>query len=355
MMFFYSFIAVMIPVILGALRTTRIGIDVGTYALPGYLRAMASSSFADFSPEGIFGKESGWNLVTYFSTKIFENINWNFFMYEIITIPCFYIGAWRYRKSAPLWLIMLYFLFQYNYTYTAMRNSIACSIIFMGLPTLEARHYWRFLLYIIAATFFHSSAIICIGYILILHQIITSEHFLERNKTLKNFLIYGSIGMLVLARPVMVWATNSIPLLSKYAMYMNATRETSAGFWGVGWARVLVNLGQAVLFIFYSKGAKRLFAAKWKGGLGMYEYLRYVLFFMIAFRFGVGFFDRMILYLEYVNILTLASVHNFVKEKHLKAAVLLAVIGASLLTFWHIYIHKGDLTSGTWPYRSILD
>ena len=360
MMYFYSFLAIMIPAVMGGLRAC--GVDIGAYAWPGYIRSMRASSFSELYPNGIslsmlgIGLELGWNLVTYYSTKLFENIHWNLFMYQLITITCFYIGAWKHRKSAPLWLIMLMFFFiEYNHTYNIMRQSVACAIIFMEIDVLEERKYLQFFLWIIVAAWFHTSVVICVIYMLLLHLVITSPTLWRHNKRKKNFLLYSAFGLLAFTRPLISLLFSLLPISAKYAHYTTVTREEVSGWFGVGWSQVLLAIGEAVLFLLYANGAKKEFKANWIGGEGMFEYCRYIVFLMIIFRFGVGFFDRMILYLEWLNILILASLPSFVKEKHLNAIVLVSVIGAAFLTLWHIHILKGMVSGQTWPYRSILD
>ena len=153
----------------------------------------------------------------------------------------------------------------------------------------------------------------------------------------------------------MVFLTSHLPLPARYADYARSfayAMATHTGFYGVGWARLLMLLGEAILFIFYSGRGRKMFAAKWKGGVGMFEYFRYIVFFMIVFRIGVSFFDRLLLYVEYINVLILASLYKFIKEKNLRATVLVAIIGAAVLVWWHMYVSKPQI--GTWPYRSIL-
>ena len=354
MMLFYSIIAIMIPSLMGGLRAWHIGVDIGMYGLPQFWRSLAASSFAEYiSVGGRALHEIGWSFVTYYSTKLFETFNWNLFVYQIITNTCVYIGAWKYRKTAPLWLIMLmFFLTQYNWTYTAMRNSVANSIVFMGIDSLEERRYTKFCVYIACATIFHSSAVVCVVYMLLLHIFITSDKILGNHQTLKTILLYMSLGLLAVARQIAGILVGMIPFLSQY---QGIAESTIAGWHGVGWERALMLSGEAVMFLLYPKGAKRWFINKYEGGAGMFEYCRYIVFFMVAFRFGVQFFDRAISYLEYVNILILASLPSFIKEKNLRLAALAAVIGAALLVWWHFNVYKSRFFGYTYPYSSILD
>ncbi len=347
----------MIPAGMGGLRSLSRGVDIGAYAMPGYLRAMQVSSLSELFPNGLYLFELGWTLVTYFSTKLFETIHWNLFVYQFMTITCFYIGAWKHRKIAPLWLIMLlFFLVEYNHTYNVMRQSLACAIIVMEIDALEERKYWKFLLWIIIAAMFHTSAVICFIYMLCIHLVITSPTLWGNNerKRIKNLVIYGAFALMAFTRQMILLITTLLPISARYAHYATITRDQISGLFGVGWSQVLLNIGEAVLFLLYANGAKREFKTKWIGGEGMFEYCRYVVVLMIVFRFGVGFFDRMILYLEWLNIFILASLPGFVKEKHLKFLVMVAVIGAAWLSWWHIHVYKGMFTGQTYPYIFLI-
>ena len=353
MIFFYSFITIMIPSLLGGLRSPGVGIDVGGYVMSSYNLSMRISRLSEYIFQG--GKvyhEIGWATLTYFITKIFESLNWNLFIYQLIVNTFMYIGAWKHRKTIPMPMtLIMYFLTHYNHTYNLVRNSIACSIIFMGLDTIEKRQYGKFSIYIAVATCFHSSTLICVVYILALHFAITSKSILGLKKNLKMTLIYSALGLLAIAKMVISRLVSLIPLLSKYEGY---AESTVSGWNGVGYAEAFLVVGELIIFLFYSKGAKRFFIEKWEGGKGMFEYCRYLVVFIIVYRFGLHFFPRAIIYLEYINILILASLPNFVKRKSSKAIILVAVIAAGFIQWWYVFIKKGMVTSGTWPYVSIL-
>ena len=99
---FYSAMCILLPVIMGGLRKVGVGTDTVIYDLPHFWSANNSSSFFDFiSSNYRMSREIGWVAVTYFSTKIFGSVNWNFF-FQLITLTCTYIALYKHRDKALL-------------------------------------------------------------------------------------------------------------------------------------------------------------------------------------------------------------------------------------------------------------
>ena len=338
--FLFSVIAVLIPCIMGGIRAPGVGNDTGTYALPHFLQALNASDFQNF----IYGnsklsRELGWSSVTYASTKIFGSINANFFIYQLLTIPFVYIGAYRQRKRVPFpFTMLIFFLVYYNQTYNFMRQSIAASIIFMMLPELENRKYIKFAVCVIIAAMFHTSALVTIFFFLGFHMIIAADI----PRFFRNLMLYVGLLMMFLTRYIIFIATRFIPLLSQYSGFERYVDQMSYATNGM-------LFGSLLMFCLYRRRAEHIFK---KGS--MYRFYRYNLVFNLLYRFTVNIASvRILFYFSFVNVFLAASIPWLVRDKSMRMFYALCVIIVGLVYWYCIYILKAEF-NGTWPYRTVI-
>ena len=346
MKFIFSILSILVPSILAGIRADTVGVDIRGYGIAHYNSARIARSFYDFiTVHGNLRFESGWFTLTYISTKIFNSLNWNLFFYNLLNCTCFYIGAWKHRKFAPLPLIMLiFFLMQYNSTYNLMRQSAACSIIFMGFDTLEKKQYLKFCLYIIAATSFHTSAIFVVIYMLGFHIAITSNT--GRLKNVINLFLYSLVLLCFLARPIFAILANYITF---FQIYTGHNENIFANNYTVGTMLV----GELMMFLFYPNGGMKIFR-KSPGGEKMFNYYRYSIVFGIAFYFGAHIFARGYFYFEYVNILAYSVLHKFIMNKYLRFIVFMISLLAYFGYFYQYFMVRNMANCGSFPYVTIF-
>ena len=346
--FTFSLLAILVPSIMAGIRADTVGVDVKTYAEPHFLQARAAISFADFiSYQSLLStKEIGWYALTYISTKTFDSLNWNFFFYNLFTCTFVYIGAWKHRKLAPLHMIMfVFFLMQYNSTYNLMRQALGCSIVFMGFDNLEKKKYWKFLIYIIAASCFHSSALFAIVFILGFHFAITKEW--GRYRDIVDIFLCSLILLCFVLAPLARAIVAYIAIFSKYRAYSFA-RESSNNTVG------MMLLGELIVFLLYPKGGRKVFKNS-PGGEKMFNYYRYSIAFGIAFYWGARFMARGYFYFEYVNILAYSVLHRFIKNKYLRFLVFMITITALFAYFYKYFVINNREHCGSFPYVTIFD
>lgn len=337
---FFSVIAVMIPCIMGGIRAPGVGSDTGTYALPHFWQALYAEDFRSF----IYGssklsRELGWSLVTYVSTKTFGSVNVNFFIYQLLTIPFVYIGAYRQRKRVPFpFTMLMFFLVYYNQTYNFMRQCIAASIIFMVLPELESRKYIKFSVCVVIAAMFHTSALVALVYFLGFHWVMTSG----LHSMVRSAMLYGGMLLIFVTRYLIVIVTSMIPFLSQYAGFERYVD-------GMSYATNGMLFGSLLMFSLYRPRAERLF----KDG-SMYRFYRYNLLFNLLYRFTVNISSvRILFYFSFVNVYLVASIPWLVRNKTMRVFYALSVIFVGFVYWYCVYILRADL-NGTWPYRTII-
>ncbi len=342
LLFLYSAISILIPSIVGGLRAYGVGGDTTLYGRNDFLAVLKARDMYRF----VFrNPEIGYNLLIYAISRVVDSENWAYFAYQIITITCIYIGAYKHKDKISMTLIMfVWMILNYCESYNAMRQTIACSIIFMNMDKLENKQYWKFALTIIAATTFHTSALVAFVLLLGMHIVTTSEA-LERNMWLKFIVMYGSLLSFFALIPIIIMLVNSLEVLSKYRAYLH----------GMGYLRahrssMMLFLGQIVMIFLYHKRASRIFT---NNGVKNLEFYTYSILFCAAFMLAVSSIaHRVLRYPQHAQILVLAALPKFIKEKHLRFLVTIAVSSAVVFYLWYTTVVWGN--SDVLPYRSIL-
>ena len=343
-----SVISVLIPSIVGGLRQVGVGIDTLTYGAPDAFKASVSKSFLEFAAYREY-KELGYSFVCYVTMQTLGHINWCFFFYQLITVGCFYVGAYKHRKIAPLPFIMFIFLYMdWVNSFNIMRQCMASSIIVMGIDHLEKKEYIKFMIYVIIAYLFHTSALVCIVLVLGIHMIVT-----HRSAYLRYFVILLIMLIILNFRTIIAimfeflktW--EAIP--TRYQGYMGGTDgNTDIG----SRIRLLSYLGAYIIFCIYSRRGQKLL-----GGLNL-EYYKFNTFlcFGLPFILGGGIFSRLLGYNRSINYIVMAAMPFCVKDKYMRLLLILAVIFSLVGIGVKYRIGNASVSSGidTYTYRSIL-
>ena len=342
----FSVISILIPSILGGLRAHGVGTDTGVYGIQNFMEAQHTVNMIDYVIGDKFF-EAGYKLLVYVIANTLGHVNWCYFAFQLITVTCVYIGAFKHRDkiSMPLSMLVFFFIY-YNDTYNMMRQSMAAAIIFMEIDKLEKKQYLKFSAAIIVASLFHGSAFLAFPLLLGMHFIITSLTQDKKNG-LNIFIVYASLLLLILFRPVMVYITNSIAFFAKYRAYFSSLKYSEVA---VTQSFGMLLLGELIMVLFYGKGAVKLFQ---NSDTDNFSFYRFNLLFCTLFVLAVRFFtSRILAYQYYANNLVLAALPRFVQDKHLRLIVSTVVLCVYAFYWWHIYVVRGN--SATWPYRSIL-
>ena len=347
-LFVCSAISILILCVLGGLRDSSIGTDVMVYVYPDYSVARSSSSLLEFLAR-IPYRETAYLLIIYISCKIFGHPNWALFFFQLITISCFYIGAYRHRKTISLPFFMLIFcLMRYNQTYNMMRQLIAISIIFMGITEMENRQYYKFSMYILVAYLFHTSALINFPLLLAFHMMSTSETVAHK-VWLKFLIAIGIVLFLVAFRPVVYLLLDIIPNTGKYKYYLSATSKYNVT--DASGSMISIMSVELLVLALYRKHAEKIILPIEHGG--GFTFCQFMLIFCTVYQIAVKFFsDRILAYLYSVNLLLLAELPRFIKNKNIRFILSAGIIFTMAFYWWFTYVLKGF--SETYPYKSIL-
>ena len=225
------FLGFILPVILAGLRADSVGTDVEVYGKWAYNQAILTDSFKIYyqaRTESILG-DIGYYFLTYVSAKIFPNYHIGLFIYSMIIQLFLYLGLKKYHRifNTPVWLgMLLYYVTLYNYSLNLLRQSIAIVIIFYGSAYIFEKKYWKFILFLILATLFHSSAFIAV---VMLPMYALLKH--GGNNSLKKQFFRGSIFVIGLMF-VLYEISNILQTLvtmgivrSNYSSYLNSNAD----------------------------------------------------------------------------------------------------------------------------------
>lgn len=164
-----AFIGVLLPCILAGMRADTIGTDVKVYVEPLYNAAKQSTSFFSYLDQrwyviwrymyvGEF--EIGFTTLIYIIGKLGGSLATVLFFIQVLIVAPIYLGLKKMKNRYPVCFGMLvFYLLFYNTSLNMMRQWIAMSILFYGLSYLFDNKKKNYLITILLACLFHTSAL----------------------------------------------------------------------------------------------------------------------------------------------------------------------------------------------------
>lgn len=151
----YLFICTLI---LGLISGCRFSLDGDFYT--NYIGFIKTSDlrFKDIFTSSEFGHLLFRKVISLFTT----NPQWYFAISSVFIIVSFFIFFHRYSPNIYISILLFVTLTIYFYTHNITRQYIAISICLYAIPFLLDRKFWRYLIIILIAMTFHTSAIIMI-------------------------------------------------------------------------------------------------------------------------------------------------------------------------------------------------
>lgn len=204
------FILVCVELIfLAGLRASTVGADTSVYLRAlDYYRSLDKFSVLGAPLVYPFDFEIGYFLFTKIAAFLgLSNTVFLFLVAIAIYIPLF---AYLYRKSKmPYLSILIYFAFFFAYSLGVFRQMIALSIVLISWRYVEARKPIKFLLCILAAVLFHTTALI-----------VLPLYWLKKIniKYLYYLFFPAELICLLFGRPLVIAIMKIFP---KYAGYLN--------------------------------------------------------------------------------------------------------------------------------------
>lgn len=215
-------IGILLPCLLAGFRDYSVGTDINTYGNIWFMYAKNAKNlfkflqFAKWSNIGI-----GYALLNYTTARICPSPHFFYFVLNLIANVLIFISLLRNKDICNITLGMaIFYLVFWGIFLNALRQSIAISIVFFSYYYVRHNNIFKFLICIVLAYTFHSSAIIGL--------LIYFIHFI--NIYLKNKVLKIVIAFFMLIPITFFWnilsVINSIGLLpNRYAEYLESVNR----------------------------------------------------------------------------------------------------------------------------------
>ena len=224
----YLIYAALILSLLAGLRATTVGIDTENYS-------KLFAHIADGRLDLAYGLETSFKYICAVLLGIWNNSNFLFTIFALITNILIFVRLWDYRDQISItWSVAIYLAMFYFMTFNILRQFVAIAIIFYGTRYLARKKYVAFLAFVAIAFLFHKSAILGAGFLLL--EIFSWK---QLSKIQRKYL-----RILIAASPVVAIAAAAV-LLSRYVPYIS---QITFNFGAMLFVKVLIFLFTLIVF-----------------------------------------------------------------------------------------------------------
>lgn len=351
----FVFVVFGIMTLISALRASTIGIDLDLHYAKNY-ELISSVNWSDIP---IFAVSKQYEVGYCYFTKLLTYISTDVQFYIIFTSVVIYgvHGYFFYKKSEDVILsssLFMFFCLFYMYM-NIVRQAIAVSILLMAYLIFseskkKIHNYVVFVLLVMLASALHSSAILCLIYLLFDKLNFTKIHMLLGIVvTALIYVGYSSVYKFVLS----ILGGND-----KYSSYLDSEE------YGVGYMNlqsiyyVIITLGAFLLgyyiLVWKDKTSHKLFAKqeyKVKSNESFMLYMSFIAFACRLLIFKMSIITRFTFYfIPFVLILYPYAISKF-KRRSNRIILNLTVYGVCLIYFVWVTLSNADTLYGVVPYE----
>ena len=351
----FVFVVFGIMTLISALRASTIGIDLDLHYAKNY-ELISSVNWSDIP---VFATLKQYEVGYCYFTKLLTYISTDVQFYIIFTSVVIYgvHGYFFYKKSEDIILsssLFMFFCLFYMYM-NIVRQAIAVSILLMAYLIFseskkKVHNYVVFVLLVILASGFHSSAILCLVYLLFDKLKFTKIHMLLG--IVVTALIYVGYSS------VYKFALSILGGNDKYSSYLDSEE------FGVGYMNlqsiyyVIITLGAFLLgyyiLVWKDKTSHKLFAKqeyKVKSNESFMLYMSFIAFACRLLIFKMSIITRFTFYfIPFVLILYPYAISKF-KRRSNRIILNLTVYGVCLIYFVWVTLSNADTLYGVVPYE----
>lgn len=150
---YLGFVFIVLSIFMG-LRAITVGIDMVQYQF-----RYDNAEF--FFKQGFLSSEWGYNIISYFFHDIL-NSDFHFFIFciAVLCIFSFFCIIYAYSPNIFISIVMYLCLGAFTLNMSAMRQTIAMSLVYLSLLEIEKRKFGAFISFVFFAFIIHNSAII---------------------------------------------------------------------------------------------------------------------------------------------------------------------------------------------------
>lgn len=328
--YIFLILAIALPSILGGIRAVGVGTDTKVYIEKNFILAQNYSKLSVYLKN--FSASQLYWIITFIVSRFTNNINWLFFVIQLIIMILAYMVSYNNKKRTPMWLTYLTFLFLfYNRSLNMSRNTISLMIIVYSLKFVESKKPIKFIFSILIAFLFHETALI--GLILYPLYIFVSN---DEKKIKKVTITLVCIITVCMYQPLMNLLINQQIISQKYDIYVSGAAGIKEYEWILKFIGVIMLQTTSRITIKNDKfNAYLVFMA-------LLDFITYNVAIFSHYAYRISF------YFGYTTIITYPQIRKaFVKGRSRKIMNIGYIL--FLITYWWFYyIFKNN--DQTYPY-----
>lgn len=336
----FAILAIFILSLFAGLRDYTIGTDVLLYGKGWFEKSLEFDSLILFLKKADeYSIGIGYAALNFFVSRISVNFHFFLFIFQFIHLTLIYVTIRSFKSYVNITFAFFIYLFSfYNISFNILRQIMAVSIVFFGFRYIQNRKLIKYLLTILLAWSFHSTAIIG----LLLYPISRAITNRKIKKVSKMIVIISGILSVIGFRYIINFLNMiNIMDLNRYMHYL--TDETGGG----RFVRLSYWLFVFIVILLCRKCIKH------KSDL--YEMLEmYMLlstFFSLICFLGGSFIVRIAYYIDFYQILYLPFAVRYLPFTigNKKNEANFMIIGLFIFIFWVINIVIRN-NGFTYPY-----
>lgn len=319
---FFIFLSILTLSLFAALRHYSVGKDIEVYALSDFMSVKNQKSIVSVFTS--FGSERLYYLFDYVISKLFGNFRFFLFFHQfIISLLVYKIALSEKNKGNFLLYIFSYLLLTYNLTFNIIRQSLSIFIVLYSYKYLESRENIKYVIGVIIASMFHTSALICLLFPFI--RIVSSwKH--------KYFYIIVTSTVIIISyyylNSILNFVGNNFSAFRHYSHYIDIFDKTN-----LSKLYLYTKIFMMMFFLFFSSYVCKIDRKNKNNSFLIYMcILDVVLFYACAFvKYGY----RFSYYFYAFNIYFIPRLYNTIQNKFNKKVYILLVV-VILITHWVI-------------------
>ena len=347
---FLIFLAILIPSILAGLRDYSIGRDVLVYGLDWFQKSISSTNFFEFIEKNHgYSIGYGYGALSWVVSRFTENPHIFFFLLCFLELTVLYFAIKPFSGRLTIGVsFFLYFFAYYNDSLNILRQFPAILIVLFSYRYIVKRRFISFLICILLAYAFHSTAVAAI----VLYPLSIMAESKSKN-LFKTLVIIASVIFILGFEEIFSFVTN-IGLLSysRFSGYL-----FGSGVIGGRYVRILFFGFLLVYFIYYK--SRMSFAEEihintlffyciisfLMSGVMLLGYTTYVIRMLYYFDFYLLLYIPALTYNEKNSLPNISGS----TERSLKISLRLLIIAIVFVGYWLLtYIIRNG--AATYPY-----
>lgn len=323
---FLTIIALAIPIIIGAIRYF-VGADYQSYI------------YIYENRNGMELKEVftyNWEILFSIIIKIADILNDYQYMFAIIsflTIIVLYATIYNYKEKLSLgFMFFLYLFLYYTASFNIIRQALAVVIVSYSYKFIINRNLKKFLLTVLIASFFHTTALVFLPFYLICDKNET------RRKIIKSIYAFLAI-IVVLNYSTIINILSKVMFFEKYELYSTEIQSANLDF--------ILNAIILMIIILFKKAL-----VKYDSKNEIFIYFAIINIILLLTGYFSPFVKRIALYFGISNIFLLASFPQIGKNKGQKVFIyfIIIVYAITYFTLTTIVLKQGNII----PYQTIF-